>query len=169
MCTVNQFSETLVKKNVPLQVMNLQVHSCQRSPIWGEALSFWTNLPHSNVSLEGELNLPHSQIYPQNFPHYTQYSYFWILIAIIDYKWNVFVTKTIEDTLLIDNLTFCCVNFAVQKVVTQNLPHWDLKRLATIQGKYHYYSNTMCTLQDMDLNQELNLSVTDGQAYRGGT
>ena len=30
-----------------------------------------------------------------------------------------------------------------------------------LQMKYHYY--TMCTLQDMDLNQELNQSVMDGQ------
>ena len=28
-----------------------------------------------------------------------------------------------------------------------------------LQVKYHYY--TMCTLQDVDLNQELNQSVTD--------
>ena len=33
------------------------VHSCQSSPIWeggGEAPSFYTNLPHNNVSLKGD-------------------------------------------------------------------------------------------------------------------
>ena len=30
-------------------------------------------------------------------------------------------------------------------------------------GAYHYY--TMCTLQDMGLNQEFNQSVMDGQTY----
>ena len=33
--------------------------------------------------------------------------------------------------------------------------------------KYYYY--TMCTLQDMDLNQALYQSVTDGQTDNGNT
>ena len=28
------------------------LHSCQRSPIWGEAPSFWTNLPHSRTLIK---------------------------------------------------------------------------------------------------------------------
>ena len=35
-----------------------------------------------------------------------------------------------------------------------------------LHAKYHYY--TMCTLQDMDLNQELNQSVTDRRMYGQG-
>ena len=36
-----------------------------------------------------------------------------------------------------------------------------------LQVKYHYY--TMCTFQDMDLNQELNKSVTDIRTDKGNT
>ena len=36
-----------------------------------------------------------------------------------------------------------------------------------IYVKYHNY--IMCTLQDMDLNQELNQSVTDGRTDKGNT
>ena len=35
------------------------------------------------------------------------------------------------------------------------------------QVNYHYY--TMCTLQDMDLNQNFNQSVTDGRTDKGNT
>ena len=35
----------------------------------------------------------------------------------------------------------------------------DHHRRHSLQVKYHYY--TMCTLQDMDINQELNQNVTD--------
>ena len=34
-------------------------------------------------------------------------------------------------------------------------------QVMNLQVKYHYY--TMSTLQDIDLNKELNRSVTDGQ------
>ena len=66
-------------------------------PHLGEAPSFWTNLPHSHVSLEGDLNLPYSQISPTNIPHYTKYSKILFLIAVITYKWNLYVTTTIEN------------------------------------------------------------------------
>ena len=39
-------------------------------------------------------------------------------------------------------------------------------QVVDLQVKYHYY--TMCTLQDMDLNQELNQSVRDVQTDRQG-
>ena len=40
-------------------------------------------------------------------------------------------------------------------------------QVTDLQVKYHYY--TMCTLQDMDLNQELNKSVTDVRTDKGNT
>ena len=40
-------------------------------------------------------------------------------------------------------------------------------KVMDLQVKYHYY--TMCTLQDMDLNQELNQNVMDGWTDKGNT
>ena len=62
-------------------------------------LPSWDNLARSHVSLQGDLNLLHSQI--TNLPCYTNYIVYIILliaIIVIDYKWNVYVTTTIENT-----------------------------------------------------------------------
>ena len=66
------------------------LHNFDLTPFYGELLK-------DNKYLTALiLQTPHSQISTTK-PHYKKYSKNLFLIAIIDYKWNVYVITTIEN------------------------------------------------------------------------